>query len=97
MRKLGRSIHADIKRASGGTDVLLDVPNFDSNYQVSYETPAVLNPGDRIVTTCSYQNTTSSLVTFGPSVASELCYNFVIAYPAGALVSVGLMPRACML
>ena len=38
-----------------------------------------------LTTTCSYNNTTNGLVTFGPNTENEMCYNFVTAYPAGAL------------
>jgi len=99
MHKLGRGMKADITRASGGVESLFDVPNYDFNYQISYEkNPAViLHPGDRITTTCTFQNTTSGAVGFGPATEQEMCYNFVIAYPANTLASGGLMLRSCML
>jgi hypothetical protein len=97
MHTLGRGLRTEILRAGGGTEMLVDVPNFDFDYQYSYETPNVINPGDKLVTTCTYQNTTPGLVTFGPATENEMCYNFVIAYPANALASAGLMQRSCML
>ncbi|HEX7477163.1 MAG TPA: hypothetical protein VF331_05115 [Polyangiales bacterium] len=34
-------------------------------------------------------NTSSSLVTYGPSTMQEMCYNFVYAYPANLLSNPG--------
>jgi hypothetical protein len=80
MHKQGRHMKTVINRASGGTEVLLDQA-FDFNTQVSYPTPAVVHKGDTLTTTCTYATPTP----FGESTNSEMCYNFVLAYPAGAL------------
>jgi hypothetical protein len=69
-----------INRKSGASDTLIDVP-FDFNTQVSYPTPTVINPGDTLTTTCTYATPTP----FGQKTNEEMCYNFVIAYPAGQL------------
>ena len=95
MHQLGRSFRTEILRADGSTEMLIDVPSFDFDYQIGYDTPAVIHPGDRLVTTCEYQNPNPVTVTFGPRTADEMCYNFVTAYPAGALTSLGLMARSC--
>ena len=52
-----------------------------------YATPAVINPGDRLETTCSFTNTTDTMVTFGERTEDEMCFNFVLAWPANALQS----------
>jgi hypothetical protein len=80
MHLQGRHMKTVINRAGGGSEVLIDVP-FDFNTQVSYETPAVVNPGDTLTTTCTYAQPTP----FGQGTNEEMCYNFVIAYPAGQL------------
>lgn len=64
---------------------------FDFNAQVSYPTPLTLRPGDRLVTTCTYQNPRDVTVTTGTASESEMCFNFVTAYPAGALASKNLL------
>ena len=69
-----------INRQGGGTEVLIDKP-FDFNSQVSYPTPAVINPGDTLSTTCTFAAPTP----FGQGTNEEMCYNFVLAYPAGQL------------
>lgn len=71
-----------INRKAGGTETLIDKA-FDFNTQVSYPTPATIYPGDTLTTTCSYATPTP----FGEGTNSEMCFNFVTAYPAGALAS----------
>jgi hypothetical protein len=94
MHKLGRHMKADIHRADGTVDPLFNV-DFDFNSQWGYDTPAVLKTGDYITTTCTYDNDTPNVVTFGESTTSEMCYNFTYSYPARALVTFGLMSTAC--
>jgi hypothetical protein len=57
--------------------------------QVDYaKTPAVvINNGDTLTTTCTFQNTGTEPIRFGPRTEDEMCYNFVLAYPVGSLAS----------
>jgi hypothetical protein len=80
MHLQGRHMKTVINRKGGGTEVLVDKP-FDFNTQISYDTPAVIQPGDTLTTTCTYATPTP----FGQGTNEEMCYNFVIAYPAGQL------------
>lgn len=84
MHKLGRHMTTVINRSGGGTEMLVDEP-FNFNTQISYDTPATLMPGDTLTTTCTFQNDTSSLVLYGTHTDDEMCFNFVTAWPAGAL------------
>jgi hypothetical protein len=85
MHKLGRHMTTVINRSGGGTEMLVDEP-FNFNTQISYDTPATLMPGDTLTTTCTFQNDTGSLVMYGTKTSDEMCFNFVTAWPAGALV-----------
>lgn len=80
MHLQGRHMTTVINRAGGGTEMLLDKP-FDFQTQVSYPTPAVIHKGDTLTTTCTFATPTP----FGERTNDEMCYNFVLAYPAGAL------------
>jgi len=71
--------------------VLID-KRFNFASQMSYDTPAVLGPGDTLLTTCYYDNTTAGAVGFGPSTTQEMCYDFLYAYPAHALDNPTLGP-----
>ncbi len=51
--------------------------------------PVVVGPGDTLKTTCSFNNDSGGLVTFGNGTSDEMCYNFVVAYPVGALATGG--------
>jgi hypothetical protein len=84
MHKLGTYMNTTIIRADGTREVLHDGA-FNFEFQISYETPAVIRPGDRLETTCTFNNTTNRNVGFGTATEDEMCYNFVWAYPAGAL------------
>jgi hypothetical protein len=80
MHLQGRHMTTVINRAGGGTEMLLDQP-FDFQTQISYPTRAVVHKGDTLTTTCTYATPTP----FGEKTTDEMCYNFVLAYPAGGL------------
>lgn len=90
MHELGRHMETTILRADGTSELLGAWP-FDFNAQVSWPTPAVVRPGDRLVTTCRYDNVTDRVVAVGTDTQSEMCFNFVTAYPAKALMSLNLL------
>lgn len=85
MHDQGVALSTSIRRAGGGTETLIDEP-FDFNRQVMYDTPAVVRPGDQLLTTCRYQNRTSETLTVGFDSTDEMCFNFVYAWPARALL-----------
>jgi hypothetical protein len=84
MHRIGTHMKTVIQRAGGGTEVLHDKP-FNFNTQIAYDTPAILNPGDRLTTTCTYRNDSASPVRYGINTSNEMCFNFVTAWPAGLL------------
>jgi hypothetical protein len=84
----GRHLKTVITRAGGTQETLIDKP-FDFNAQIVYSTPATINPGDSLTTTCTYAQPTP----FGQGTTSEMCYNFVTAYPGGALTNGGSIFR----
>ncbi len=86
MHQLGTRMKSFIIRADDTRETLVDKP-FSFESQVSYWTPATIMPGDRIRTVCTYNNTTGGLVTFGSGTDDEMCYNFVMAWPIGALTN----------
>jgi hypothetical protein len=82
MHLQGRHMKTVINRKAGGTETLIDQA-FDFNTQISYPTPATINPGDTLTTTCTYAKPTP----FGEGTNEEMCFNFVTAYPAGGLAN----------
>jgi hypothetical protein len=41
-------------------------------------------PGDVLTTTCTYDNPSTSTVTFGEGTRDEMCFDFITVYPYGA-------------
>jgi cytochrome c551/c552 len=80
MHLQGRHMSTAVNRKGGGREMLLDKP-FDFQTQISYPVRATINPGDTLTTTCTYAMPTP----FGQGTNQEMCYNFVMAYPAGQL------------
>jgi hypothetical protein len=86
MHQIGVHAKLVLNRKDGTKVALHDAP-FAFADQQSYPLDVIVNPGDTLTTTCSYNNTTNGLVTFGPATENEMCYNFTTAWPAGALSS----------
>jgi hypothetical protein len=77
-----------INRAAGGQETIVDKP-FAFADQRAYAVDVLVRPGDTITTTCTFQNDTAGAVGFGTGTNQEMCYNFVIYYPARALDGIG--------
>jgi len=79
-------MRTDLRRLDGSVETIFDKP-FRFDYQVGYKLPerVTMEPGETLITTCSYFNDTDGMVGFGESTAQEMCYNYVAYYPAGAL------------
>jgi hypothetical protein len=88
MHRLGRHLKSLVQRVAGGQDVLYD-GDFSFEFQVSHDSPLLLQPGDSLITTCSYENSTDGSVSFGQSTDKEMCFNFTYAWPAHALDNPG--------
>jgi len=86
MHKLGRHMKSVVTRKGGMMETVFDRP-FDFNAQITYALSPmiVLQPGDSITSTCTFDNMTDSAVPYGPSSDQEMCYNFTVSYPLGAL------------
>jgi hypothetical protein len=87
MHTIGVHMKSVVQRAAGGApETVFDEP-FQFDYQTNYmmDPPVVLQAGDVITSTCTYHNMGSGTVGFGQSTTSEMCYQFALAYPYGAL------------
>ena len=58
---------------------------FDFNHQIHYMQDYDLLPGETLQNVCTFNNTTNAGVPFGESSDTEMCYMFVMSYPAGSL------------
>ncbi len=81
-------------------EMLVDIGRWNFNQQTGYAPPGgtmVIQPGDVIRTTCTYDNGGDSAIYFGERTENEMCFNFVSAYPTGALATaVGRARRLCI-
>ena len=87
MHKTGAHMKTVINRPAG-PEILVDKP-FNFLEQRSYDTPAVVKAGETLTTTCTFNNQTNAAIAFGTVSEAEMCYNFVVAYPAKALHNPG--------
>lgn len=95
MHRLGRHLTTLVTRGGSGlVEPVVDVA-FDFNSQNQYNTPLLVYPGDRLDTTCTYDNATTSSVGFGESTTSEMCFDFTVAYPDTANLPGGNTPNGC--
>lgn len=88
MHKLGSHLKSVVNRKGGTSEVMYDGA-FSFEFQVLYDTPVLLNPGDTVTTTCTYENKTDREINFGASTQMEMCFNFTYAWPAHALDNPG--------
>jgi Copper type II ascorbate-dependent monooxygenase, C-terminal domain len=84
MHKLGSHMSTIINRKGGMAETVVDNP-FSFNDQREYQLSNVVHPGDTLTTTCTWMNTTDASVGFGESTTSEMCYDFVLSYPAHSM------------
>jgi hypothetical protein len=102
MHTRGVSLRTEVYRGGvdGPMEMLVDVPRWDFNAQSPYPAPGgrlVIEPGDVIRTTCVYDNPENVPIYFGERTEDEMCFNFVSAYPAGALANeLGRARRLCI-
>ena len=81
MHQIGSAMQSEIEKAGGGTAELVNVPDYDFNFQLTYPNDEVLDVGDSVHTSCTWENNTAQTVGFGEDTADEMCFNFVSYYP----------------
>lgn len=85
MHVLGRRALVEVERADGSNSCLIDIPDWDFNWQQLYffDSPVgvPLEPGDRIKMSCTWDNSTSREVRWGDGTEDEMCitYGYVTA------------------
>jgi hypothetical protein len=89
MHQLGTHFITELRRggSASASETLVEVAPWDFNNQTTYWHPdVVLQPGDSLVTRCTYDNPGDNTVSFGERTEDEMCFNFVTAYPTSAFV-----------
>jgi hypothetical protein len=84
--RLAKHMKFTLERADGEVIVMHDQSfHFEEQGQFDLEKPLVVNKGDKVTTVCTYDNDTDQTVTFGEDTGNEMCFNFALYYPQGAL------------
>ena len=102
MHTHGMTFRSEVLRGGdpAHVDMLVDIAHWNFNQQTGYAPPGgtmVIQPGDVIRTTCTYDNGTDTPIFFGERTEDEMCFNFVSAYPTGALATaIGASRRLCI-
>lgn len=86
MHLLGTHMDTWVLRQDGTQEKVFDKP-FTFDQQISYDQnpPVVVNKGDKLFAECTFNNNTGGMVVFGQPTTQEMCYQFAVAFPAGAL------------
>lgn len=81
MHQLG--VHFKTTLTIGGESQVLHDGAYDFEHQafIPFD-PIAMGPGDSVTTECTWNNTTSSQVTWGESSTSEMCFSILYRYPA---------------
>jgi Copper type II ascorbate-dependent monooxygenase, C-terminal domain/Cytochrome c len=86
------AVHMKFTARVGGRDIVMHDAPFDFNEQTSHplDEDVVLNAGDTVTTTCTFTNPTNRDIQFSENTDGEMCFNFAVYYPMGALSCGGL-------
>jgi hypothetical protein len=86
MHVTGKHMTTTVAPANGTQKIVLDEDyNFDQQTIVPLDPPAVLQKGDVVQTSCTYQNPGADTLTFGESTTkNEMCISILYRYPAVA-------------
>jgi hypothetical protein len=82
MHQLG--VHITTTLTSGGNSTVVHDGDyhFNEQYQIPLDPELKLGVGDKITTTCTYENTLGKTVGFGESSDTEMCFSILFRYPA---------------
>ena len=82
MHEIGQSLNSTIIRANEQEEDLIDLQGWDFNFQLVYDGEGIqVQPGDRIKTSCVFENEDPTPRSYGPFTEDEMCYNFVYVTP----------------
>lgn len=84
MHQLGTRMQTRVSRMDGLVQDLFAQP-FRFGQSRFYEVDYALAAGDKLQTSCTFNNDTDYKVPFGEASDLEMCYQFTLAYPAHAL------------
>lgn len=81
MHEIGKAFTQEIERADGTIEPVITLDNWEFETQLFYSLPMTLMPGDKLHTTCTFENTTRDFVRSGERTEDEMCFNFMYVTP----------------
>jgi hypothetical protein len=80
-------------QAASGNACLMNIPHWDFGWQGGYflQQPVQLAAGDKVTTTCTYDNDTASQIKFGEATTDEMCFGFLYVVAASKPTFSGLV------
>jgi hypothetical protein len=101
MHGLGKRYTTEIIRNHGSgmetVELLTSVNPWDFNDQTSYPQapPVVVNGGDGVRVTCTYDNPGPNTVSWGENTEDEMCFDFLLVYPYPSFFDTFGVPANC--
>jgi hypothetical protein len=86
MQAFGTRMKTAVEHSDGSTEVLFDEPFKFGDARHYYKRHELL-AGEKLTTSCTFNNTSDMGIPFGTDSVDEMCYQFVFAYPARALAN----------
>ena len=81
MHEIGTEFHQEVRRGEDEVMPFIDLTGWVFDTQLFYSTPFTFEAGDRLVTSCTYENPTDSTIVSGTDTADEMCFNFMYVTP----------------
>lgn len=81
MHEIGSGFEQHVLHPDGTQDEVVSLNGWSFETQLFYDTPMTLAPGDQLITTCRYDNTTDHAVDNGFGTGDEMCFNFMYITP----------------
>ena len=81
MHEVGTEFHQTIIREDGTEELMIDLTGWSFELQYFYRFPVELKAGDKLLTTCVFDNKTDRRVESGARTQDEMCFNFMYVTP----------------
>ncbi len=81
MHNVGTAFEQWVERSDRTREPLVSLQGWRFESQLFYELPRTFAAGDRVITRCTFTNTTNAVVRSGHRTVDEMCFNFAYVTP----------------